>query len=83
MCGEHVERDIRPGRRKWHVECGISWVANYNRGLIDGTNPDLAKHRARGAAQRKSIEERKGEYWTRWAGGMARYLGLPNNTEDS
>jgi hypothetical protein len=73
-CGEYLEKRVAPGRRRYHIECGIEQAAEQNRGYRDGTHPSLAKSVADGNAAAEQIRRRSGSAYTRWVGSMSRYL---------
>jgi hypothetical protein len=73
-CGEYLEKRVAPGRRRYHIECGIAQAEEQNRGYHDGTHPSLVRSVAGGNAAAEQIRKRNGIAYTRWVGSMSRYL---------
>ena len=82
-CGQEISKQLRPGKEPLCLECANLKVAEHNRSMADGTNPQLHVSYQKGHEVRQQIKARKGPAYARWVGSMQRYLDTQDTTTDA
>jgi hypothetical protein len=73
-CGELLRKKVKPGRKRYHIECAIRAQAEQQLGYHYGTHPDLQRSDEVGDNFAEQVRKRQGPSYEKWARGMTRYL---------